>query len=98
MAQINITSSAKKDLKSIADFIANDSIYYAERFINDLVERISVLEKHPEIGKPFLLYENIFFRRLIYEKYRIVYTYSNDIINVIRIVNQSKQMDEENLF
>jgi plasmid stabilization system protein ParE len=60
MAQIIIAASARNDLKNINNFIAKDSTYYSERFTNELIERIGILQEHPEIGKPFF-YKKILF-------------------------------------
>ncbi len=44
MAPIRWTKKSLKDLKAINDYIARDSTFYAERFINKLIQRVDQLE------------------------------------------------------
>jgi plasmid stabilization system protein ParE len=52
MVQINWTDRAKEDIKSIADHIAKDSIYYAEKQVERLFDAVEILAAQPEIGHP----------------------------------------------
>jgi plasmid stabilization system protein ParE len=63
-----------------------------------LIKSIEVLEKQPEIGKKFLVYENFILRRLNYKKYRVIYLLEKDNVKIIRIVHQSKAVDEDDIF
>ena len=51
MVQINWTVRAKEDIRSIANYIAQDSIYYAEKQIQRFYEAVEILFEHPEVGK-----------------------------------------------
>ena len=51
MVQINWTKQAQKDLKNIADFIANDSVRFARIQINKIRNRTKILKEHPLIGR-----------------------------------------------
>ncbi len=51
MAEIIWTPFALEDLQSIHDYIAQDSRYYAKRFIDKLVDKVDVLWEHPEAGR-----------------------------------------------
>lgn len=42
---------ARTDLRSIYDFIANDSTYYAKKVVQDIREKTDVLNDLPKIGK-----------------------------------------------
>jgi len=39
MAQINLSPSALNDLKSIIDYISNDSVFYAEKVIDKILKK-----------------------------------------------------------
>ena len=45
------TLPAKRDLKDIFDYIARDSVYYAMRVIDTLVERTEKLPDLPQTGR-----------------------------------------------
>ena len=51
MVQINWTLQAKDDLKSIAEFIARDSVRYAKLQVDKIKARTGVLKSHPQAGK-----------------------------------------------
>ena len=42
---------ARNDLKQIHDYIANDSKYYAQNVIQEIVAKIESLNDFPEIGR-----------------------------------------------
>lgn len=45
------TNPAKQDLKSIHDYIANDSQFYAKKVSSEIVEKTEILNTFPEIGR-----------------------------------------------
>ena len=51
MEQIKWTTKCLKDLKAINDFISLDSKFYADRFINRLIQRVDQLALFPDSGR-----------------------------------------------
>jgi plasmid stabilization system protein ParE len=51
MAEIKWSKLALNDLDNIHEFIAKESSFYAQKTIENLIERASVLAAHPEIGR-----------------------------------------------
>ena len=45
------TEPAKADLRSIHDFIAPDSRYYAKKVTEDIVAKTGILDRLPRIGR-----------------------------------------------
>lgn len=45
------SQTAKADLRSIHDFIAHDSRFYAKRVVQDIREKADTLEQLPKAGK-----------------------------------------------
>ena len=74
MVEIIWTPFALEDLQSIYDYIAKDSPYYANRFIDKLVDRVDILIDHPEAGTIVPEFENELIRELIEGSYRISMT------------------------
>ena len=73
MAEINWTPFALEDLQSIYNYISKDSISYADRLVDKLVNSVDILEGHPEIGRIVPEFENEAIRELIEGNYRIIY-------------------------
>ena len=85
MHSIIFSKRAKRDLEDILDFISLDNDY----FWNKVTETIIVFINHnlcyfPLLWKPF---ENKNLREILEPtfKYRIIYTFSNDQIEIIAI-------------
>ncbi|BAO43744.1 type II toxin-antitoxin system RelE/ParE family toxin [Thiolapillus brandeum] len=83
---------AKADLRSIHDFIAHDSRYYAKKVTQDIREKTDVLDGLPKVGKkvPELNDENI--RELSLYSYRIIYEIKNQDIFVLTLVHKRQNL------
>jgi toxin ParE1/3/4 len=90
MVNLRYSPTAIADLKSIYDFISQDSRLYAKKFIRELREYVTVLKKHPDFGFPAfpVRYKNL--RQVLYKSYRIVYLFENDIVYVITVAHQHR--------
>jgi plasmid stabilization system protein ParE len=84
MSRVLWMPSALEDLKSIREYIAKDSVYYADRFVDGAFERADQLEAFPKSGRivPELGYPSV--REIVYGSYRIIYEliHEFDDINV----------------
>jgi plasmid stabilization system protein ParE len=54
MAEIIWSNLALDDLRSIHEYVSQDSPVYAEQLIDKIIERVDLLEKHARIGKWYL--------------------------------------------
>ncbi len=89
------TEPARDNLRSIYDYIADDSKYYAEEVITSIIEKTEPLDTFPEIGRvvPELMNENI--RELFIYSYRIIYEiYPDNNIAVLAIVHAKRDFYE----
>lgn len=73
------------DLKSIHEYISNDSKVYADRYIQKLIVRIDQLENFPQSGRIVPEFGKETIRELIEGNYRIVYKINPDYIGIVRI-------------
>ena len=78
---------ARNDLKQIHDYIANDSKYYAQNVIQEIVAKTETLTEFPEIGRtvPEISDQNI--RELIVYSYRLIYEISVAGIEILAIIH-----------
>lgn len=99
MVNINIEIEAKADLKQIQEYISKDSIYYANKTINEIINKTEYLLMFPYMGRKIPEFNNVNFRELIYKSYRIFYKvnsnvyvlkifhHSRDFLNSVNIIN-----------
>ena len=81
------TSPAKRDLKKIHDYIADDSVYYARKVIQDIVSMSEGLNDSPELGRivPELSEPNV--RELIIYSYRLIYEIKSEHVEILTIIH-----------
>lgn len=99
MVNINIEIETKADLKQIQEYISKDSIYYANKTINEIINKTEYLLMFPYMGRKIPEFDNTNFRELIYKSYRILYKvnsniyilnvfhHSRDFLNSVNIIN-----------
>jgi addiction module RelE/StbE family toxin len=91
MAKINLSPAALNDLKSIFDYISSDSVFYAEKVIDKILKKITILESNNRIGKKVREFDNESIRELLEGNYRIIYRIENeDEISVVRIFHGAR--------
>ena len=71
--KIEWTEPAISDLDSIRDYIARDSEYYADIFIEKIITAVENLEEFPEIGRIVPEAEERNIREILFHNYRIIY-------------------------
>ena len=81
------TSPAKRDLKRIYDYIAEDSVFYAKKVVEDIVSRSEILENLPEIGRMVPELGNPDIRELIVYSYRLVYRIKEGNVQILTIIH-----------
>lgn len=90
---VKFTDYALKDLERLKDFIAKDSQYYADSFVENVFEAVESLSLFPKMGRkvPEINEENT--REIIYKSYRIIYKIDNhDTIWIVTIVHGSREL------
>jgi plasmid stabilization system protein ParE len=78
------------DLKSIYDFIALDSEFYADRQIDRIINSAGHLAVFPNSGRVVPEFNNDTLRELIEGNYRIVYSILNEQVEIVRIHHSAK--------
>ncbi len=94
MVKVVWTANALENLEDIADFIAKDSVHYAEITVAKLFSSTDILKSYPLSGRivPEFQLKNI--RELIEGGYRIVYLIKGDAtIEILSVRHGSKLME-----
>lgn len=92
MVKIIWTEFALADLKSIHEYISQDSRTYASRFIEKLIKRVDQLETFPKSGRVVPEFGDNSIRELIEGNYRIVYKINSDHIGIVRIHHSARKL------
>ena len=87
MGQIRWTERARADLKSIFDYIALDSAFYAHRFLRQLIGATRKLETLPLCGKPLAELPRQDLREVVYAGYRLIYRARGKSVEILAVVD-----------
>ncbi|GHV42371.1 plasmid stabilization protein [Spirochaetia bacterium] len=94
---VNITTNAKKDLRGIISYIAQDNPRTAIKILEKIESRINTLDHFPYRGGyvPELLKRNIKeYRQLLESPWRIIYKINKDIVNVLLIIDSRRNTQD----
>ena len=99
MVKVIWTDSAIEDLDDIGEYIAKDSIRYAEITVLELFESVDILENHPNAGVIVPEFEDEFIRQIIRGNYRVVYQIIDDFrIDILTVHNCARLISNTNPF
>ena len=90
---VNWTEPALEDLDGVYEFIARDSLFYADSFVQQIIDSITRLQQFPESGRvvPEAKREDI--REVIFQGYRSIYWLVNEKqIDVLAVVHSSRDL------
>jgi addiction module RelE/StbE family toxin len=99
MVEVVWTESALQDLTDIAEYIAKDSVRYAQLTTEELFYATNILETYPNSGTKVPELNNESIRQLIRGNYRIVYKIiSSQRIDILTVHNCARLISNTNLF
>jgi plasmid stabilization system protein ParE len=88
-----LTAEAEADLAQIADFIAQDSIHSALKFVQDIRDKCQSLADAPR-GFPLVpRYEHLGIRRRPFGNYLIFYRVGADLIEIVHILHGARDIE-----
>jgi len=83
---------AKTDLRSIHDFIAHDSRYYAKKVTQDIAAKTDILNELPRAGRVVPELGNEKIRELPLYSYRILYEIKDQNIFVLAVIHKRRDL------
>ena len=89
MIIIEFKQKAEDDLQQIKEYISKNSIYYANKTVNEIINKTIYLEIFPYMGRKIPEYNNVNLRELIYKSYRIFYMVNSNI-HILNIIHHSR--------
>lgn len=89
MAKIIWSYEAEQWLREIYEYIAIDSVQYAQKTVDGIYSKAQILTDFPEIGYKYesQFAENI--RILLFGHYRIAYLFENDEVKILGVFHGS---------
>ena len=98
MRELLWTETARNDLRNIYAYIGVNSVHYADKFCDGLIEKVDNLTLFPNIGRmvPEIGDKNV--REIFYHSYRIIYKIIDEFIYVLQISHMSMEfrLNEKN--
>ena len=91
MQEIEYRQDAKENLVEIEEYISRDSIYYANKTTEEIMNKVTYLSMFPYMGRKVPEYNNTNLRELIYKSYRILYKV-NSKIYILNIFHHSRDI------
>jgi addiction module RelE/StbE family toxin len=91
--KIHWSDIAEADLDDIFDYIARDVPYYAELFVDTLIEATDKLEDHPRMGRMVPeANDRDDVRELIIQGYRIIYLLQTEQLQILTVIHGSRNL------
>ena len=88
---------AKRDLKKIYDYIAEDSQYYARTVVQNIVEKSESLEQFPKVGRLVPEISDPDVREIFIYSYRLIYEVKPKRVGILAIVHGKRDFSNSNL-
>jgi len=88
------SSEARKALRSIRKFIAQDSEVYAAQIVARIVERVERAANSPGQGHPVHEYPEATLKEVHESPYRIIYAFTDEKLRVVTIVHFKQQLSQ----
>ena len=96
MVRVNWTDQALDDIENIAQFIAKDSLKYANIQVQRFFDKAEILTTHPHAGRIVPEINQSYLRELIQGNYRIIYRLVTDNQIDILTVHHSRRLLSNN--
>ena len=92
--EIRISEKAKRQLRNIYNYYSENSIQYAEHFIEDFYNKIESLIEFPKMYGVIPQLEKHNIRKLLFRNYRILYQIDENekLINVVAILHLKQRL------
>ncbi|MFT3755472.1 MAG: type II toxin-antitoxin system RelE/ParE family toxin [Pseudoxanthomonas sp.] len=86
------TEPAVDSLQAIRDYIACDNAFYADVFVNRLIDVAESLNEFPERGRQVPEAGNPALRELLFQNYRIIYRHRAGAVEILAIVHGARDL------
>jgi toxin ParE1/3/4 len=92
MIRLEWTDPAIADLENIQDYLAKDSVEYADAVVERLILSVERLESFPESGRLVPEASDLKVRELIVSGYRIIYRLRPSRAQILAVIHGSRHL------
>jgi len=92
MAEVIWTAPALNDLNEIAEYIALSHLLAAKNLVQQVFDKVSRLEVHPESGKKPVELQNLNYREVIVNPCRIFYKVDKNKVYILHVMRQERDL------
>ena len=89
------SKTAMDDLRRIYNYISEDSVIYAKKVVEEIINKSDYLKAYPNIGRAIPELNNPGIRELIVYSYRMVYQVEREDVEILTLVHSRKNFDLE---
>lgn len=94
MARLIIWSSrAVSDIESIAEYIAQDSEFYAASVVRTILQKTRILADFPLIGRVVPEFDDTSIREIFAYSYRIIYRVNENEVRIAAVIHGRRVLD-----
>jgi plasmid stabilization system protein ParE len=88
---------ALEDIEAIGEFIARDSLFYAESTVQKIFEAPRSLIQHPKLGRVVPEIGNESIRELFVFQYRVIYEIKPNEILILTVIHGKRLFDKDKI-
>ena len=92
MAEIIWTEPAIENLNDIAEYIAVNNVFAAQKMVKNVYSIVNRLESFPESGRIPQEIPEFGYREVIINPCRVLYKVENNIIFILHVVRQEREI------
>ena len=85
--------SAKDDLRAIRDYIALNSAYYAQKVMDEALDKADNLKTWPNMGRRVPEEDDPTIRELGHYSYRIIYQTHETHVNILAVIHGKREYE-----
>jgi plasmid stabilization system protein ParE len=89
------TNNAKRELRAVHDFIAQNSARYAQGVVDRITRQSELLAEQPYLGSEVAEYGDESIRELLEHPYRIIYRVREDRVEVLSVVHGARRLPRQ---
>ncbi|MBI4652101.1 type II toxin-antitoxin system RelE/ParE family toxin [Candidatus Desantisbacteria bacterium] len=93
MAKIKWTPQSLDDIDAVSNFIARDSVYYAQTFAVEVFETVEHLKLFPESGRIVPELNRSEIKEVIFGNYRIIYRIKEELVEILTVYHSARLLD-----
>ncbi len=89
------TNNAKRELHAAYNYIAQNSVRYAQGLVDRITRKTELLSTMPYLGAIVPEYDDETIRELVEQSYRVIYRIREDRVEILSVVHGARQLPSE---